>query len=252
MNHARRDSRPRAALVTGAARRIGRAIALELHHAGLDIALHYRGAAAQASALADQLNAVRAQSCTLHCADLGDARQRSTLADEVLAAHPTLSVLVNNASGFRATAFAETDEALFDAMLDSNLRGAYFLTRDLVPVLADNGGAIVNLLDMHLDRPLRGYSAYTAAKAGLASLTRSLAVELAPAIRVNGVAPGVILWPEGDAPFYANLREETVARTPLKRMGDPADIARTVRFLVMDAPFITGQIITVDGGLSLV
>lgn len=241
-----------AALVTGAAKRIGRAIARELHGAGYDIALHYRSAAEEAGELAAELNAARAQSCSLHCADLGDTSQRGALAAEVIAAHPQLAVLINNASGFRAATFADSDEALFDAMLDSNLRGAYFLTRDLAAVLSGNGGAIVNLLDMHLDRPLRGYSAYSAAKAGLASLTLSLAVELAPAIRVNGVAPGVILWPEDDAPFYEKMREDAVARTPLKRMGDPADIARTVRFLVTDAPFITGQVITVDGGLSLV
>lgn len=241
-----------AALVTGAAKRIGRAIARELHNAGYDIALHYRSAEDEAGELAAELNAERAQSCTLHRADLGDSLQRAALAAEVVTDHPRLAALVNNASGFRAAAFTDSDDALFDAMLDSNLRGAYFLTRDLTAALSSNGGAIVNLLDMHLTRPLGGYSAYTAAKAGLASLTLSLAVELAPAIRVNGVAPGVILWPEDDAPFYDKMREDAVARTPLKRMGEPADIARTVRFLVTDAPFITGQVITVDGGLSLV
>jgi pteridine reductase len=241
-----------AALITGAARRIGGAIAETLHVAGFDIALHYRSAAAEAQALSARLNAARPGSCTLHRADLGERLQLAQLANEVGAEHPGLAVLVNNASGFQAQAFADTADTLFDAMLDSNLRGAFFLTRDLVPALASNRGCIVNILDMHLDRPVRGYSAYTAAKAGLAALTRSLAVELAPAIRVNGVAPGVILWPDGEAPFYATVREETVARTPLQRMGEPTDIARTVCFLVTDAPFITGQVITVDGGLSLV
>jgi pteridine reductase len=241
-----------AALVTGAARRIGRAIAETLHDAGFDIALHYRSAADEAQALSARLNYARPYSCTLHRADLGSASQLAELANDVSAEHPGLAVLVNNASGFQAQAFAETTDTLFDAMLDSNLRGAFFLTRDLVPTLTSNCGCIVNILDMHLDRPAKGYSAYTAAKAGLGALTRSLAVELAPAIRVNGIAPGVILWPDGEAPFYATVREETVARTPLQRMGEPGDIARTVRFLVTEAPFITGQVITVDGGLSLV
>ena len=244
------DEKHGTALVTGAARRIGRAIALALHEAGYDIALHYRSSESDAQSLAEALNNKRPASCTLHRADLADRSALAAVAVEIRDAHPHLAVLVNNASGFRAKDFVSTDEALFDAMVDSNLRGAYFLTQALLPNM-DDGACIINILDMHLDRPLRGYSAYTAAKAGLESLTRSLAVELAPAIRVNGIAPGVMLWPEEDSVFDENLRKATLDRTPLQRMGDPTDIALTARFLVCDAPFVTGQVITVDGGLSL-
>lgn len=245
-----RNKRPGSALITGGARRIGRQIAETLHGAGFDVALHFHRSEQDARSVADILNGRRPDSCTLHRADLADRHEVSALAAEVLKAHPRLGVLVNNASGFQAESFADTGEALFDAMLDSNLRSAYFLTQALLPALR-SGGCVINMLDMHLDRPLRGYSAYTAAKAGLGALTKSLAVELAPDIRVNGIAPGVILWPEEDAVFYETLRRETVARTPLARMGDPDDIARTALFLACEAPFITGQIIVVDGGLSL-
>ena len=135
-------------------------------------------------------------------------------------------------------------------MIGSNLRGPYFLIQGLLPGM-DAGASIVNIIDVHVQRPLPDFNAYGAAKAGLASLTRSLAVELGPKVRVNGVAPGAILWPDGDEAYDSETRERTVAATPLKRLGDPADIARTVAFLACDAPFITGQVITVDGGRSL-
>lgn len=140
----------------------------------------------------------------------------------------------------------------FDDLLDANLRGPYFLIQGLLPLMQSRGASIVNLTDVNIDRPLHHYSAYTAAKAGLASLTRSLAVELAPHIRVNGIAPGVILWPEESGTFDAAMREKAIENAPLKRMGNPQDIARTVEFLACNAPFITGQIIAVDGGWSLV
>jgi pteridine reductase len=136
-------------------------------------------------------------------------------------------------------------------MLGSNLKGPYFLIQGLLPTLRDGGGTIVNIIDVHATHPLRNFNAYCAAKAGLASLTRSLAVELAPEVRVNGVSPGAILWPEGNANYDAAAREATVERTPLKRLGEPADIAKAVRYLACDAPFVTGQVIAVDGGRTL-
>jgi pteridine reductase len=166
--------------------------------------------------------------------------------------YPCLDLLVNNASGFDATPMATCTEAQFDAMLGSNLKGPYFLIQALLtPLRRSPAGSIVNILDVHVERPLRHYNAYCAAKAGLASLTRSLALELGPDLRVNGVAPGAILWPDGEEAYDSGTRQETVEKTPLRRTGDPSDIARTVGFLACDAPFVTGQVIAVDGGRSL-
>jgi pteridine reductase len=240
------------AVVTGGARRIGRAIALHLHGRGFDIALHYRSSRDSAQALADELCDERAGSCTLLQADLGDDAQVGSLAEEIIACYGAIDLLVNNASGFAPTPIETCSADAFDAMLNANLRGPYFLVQGLLPALQSGEASIVNLLDVHVERPLRNYNAYCAAKAGLASLTRSLALELAPAVRVNGVAPGAILWPEDEASFDDELREATLARTPLKRLGDPEDIARAVGYLTCDAPFVTGQVIVVDGGRGLV
>lgn len=240
------------ALVTGGARRIGRAIASHLHTLGFDIALHYRNSSSSAQALADELCAKRPGSCRLFQADLQDQAQAVALAADVLECYPSIKVLVNNASSFWATPIDSCTPAQFDSLLGANLRGPYFLIQGLLPGLRSGAASIVNILDVHIDTPLRDFNVYGAAKAGLASLTRSLAVELGPDIRVNGVAPGAILWPEGDDSYDAAMREHTVQQTPLKRLGEPMDIARTVGFLACDAPFITGQVIRVDGGRSLV
>ncbi|GAB5452364.1 MAG: pteridine reductase [Halioglobus sp.] len=238
------------AFVTGGARRIGRAVAQRLHSRGVDIALHYRSSAADAEQLAGEFNAARPDSCATFQADLESLDSVRALTTAVAARFGTLTLLVNNASGFAATPIGECTAAEFDAMVGSNLRGPYFLIQGLLPAIAP-GGSIVNILDVHIERPLPHYNAYGAAKAGLASLTRSLAVELGPDVRVNGVAPGAILWPEEGGAYDAATRERTLGATPLRRLGEPADIARTVAFLAFDAPFITGQIITVDGGRSL-
>ncbi len=241
----------RIAVITGAARRIGAAITRELHEAGFDIALHYRGSEAAAEQLAGELNTARAGSCRAYQADLNSAAGAAALGAAILAQHPSVDLLVNNASGFEPTALETCTEAAFDAMLGANLKGPYFLCQALLPGLRAAGGAIVNIIDVHAGQPLAGYNAYCAAKAGLASLTRSLALELAPAIRVNGVAPGAILWPDEGEHYDPATREDTIARTPLARLGEPADIARTVRFLACDAPFVTGQVLAVDGGRTL-
>ena len=242
----------RTALVTGAARRIGREIARHLHARGFDLALHYRSSAASAEGLADELCALRRDSCRLFQADLATAAGARQLGQAVADSYPSLDLLVNNASGFEATPLETCTEAEFDAMLGANLKGPYFLIQALLtPLRKAPGGSIVNILDVHVERPLRTYNAYCAAKGGLASLTRSLALELGPELRVNGVAPGAILWPDGEGAYDSDTRRETVAKTPLRRIGDPADIARTVGFLACDAPFITGQVIAVDGGRGL-
>jgi pteridine reductase len=239
------------AVVTGGAKRIGRAIAEHLHGMGFDIALHYRSSVDSAQELADELCGRRAGSCRLFHADLEDQAQVSALAIELLAQYSAIHLLVNNASGFAPTPIESCTPAQFDSMLASNLRAPYFLVQGLLPALR-GGASVINIIDVHADRPLRHFNAYSAAKAGLASLTRSLAVELGPDIRVNGVAPGAILWPEGNASHDQSARDRLVANTPLQCLGDPTDIARTVAFLACDAPFITGEVIVVDGGRSLV
>tara|TARA_R110000823_G_scaffold47903_5_gene121793 strand:+ start:995 stop:1891 length:897 start_codon:yes stop_codon:yes gene_type:complete len=240
----------RVAVVTGGARRIGAVVVRHLHARGFDIALHYRSSSADARHLRDELCALRADSCELFAADLANTAEVDALARALLGRYAVIDLLVNNASTFEPTPVDSCTPAQFDAMLGANLRGPYFLIQGLLRGL-EHGGSIVNLLDVHIERPLRHFNAYGAAKAGLASLTRSLALELGPAIRVNGVAPGAILWPEDDAAYDAAMRERTIAQTPLARLGEPEDIARTVAFLACDAPFITGEVITVDGGRGL-
>ena len=239
------------AVVTGGARRIGAAVARHLHGLGFDIALHYRASAADARALADDLAALRPGSCEIFRADLANPEDALAAAAAIRYRYPAIRLLVNNASGFAPTPIENCTPEQFDAMLGSNLRGPYFLIQGLLPAL-EYGASIVNILDTHIERPLPRFNAYVAAKASLAGLTRSLAVELAPDVRVNGVAPGAILWPDDGAAYNEHARHRTVAATPLGRLGDPSDIARTVAFLACDAPFITGQIIAVDGGRGLV
>lgn len=241
----------RVALVTGGARRIGSEIARHLHGVGYGIALHYRNSETDADALAAELCQLRADSCQTFRADLQSNPEIRAMAEAIRHRFGGLDLLVNNASGFSPTPIASCSEAAFDAMIDSNLKGPYFLIQALLGALRERSGSIVNIIDVHVERPLRHFNAYGAAKGGLASLTRSLALELGPEIRVNGIAPGAIVWPEGDDAYDAETRRETVARTPLKRLGEPADVARTVVFLARDAPFINGQIIVVDGGRGL-
>ena len=243
------------ALITGAAQRIGSEIARHLHRAGFTIALHYRNSSDQAQKLADELCLERPDSCHLFQADLHSLDEIRQLAEEVMQRYSGLSVLVNNASGFNHTPIEDCTAAQFDSLIGSNLKGPYFLIQALLPGLRQASGCIINILDIHTQRPLRHFNAYCAAKAGLASLTRGLALELGPEIRVNGVAPGAILWPDdgadADENYDETTRQEILENTPLKRKGEPGDIARTVHFLACDAPFITGDIITVDGGWSL-
>jgi pteridine reductase len=240
------------AVVTGGAQRIGREIVRHLHGAGYTVVLHYRSSDAAAQALTRQLNDIRPASCLPLRADLADLADLGALAQSVADRCDGIDLLVNNASGFSPTPIESCTEAAFDAMLNANLKGPYFLIQSFLPLLRARSGSIVNIIDVHVDFPLRDYNVYGAAKAGLAALTRSLALELGPDIRANGVSPGAILWPEGDSDAYDEAtRERTVARTPLQRLGEPADIARTVLFLAQQAPFINGQIIAVDGGRTL-
>lgn len=242
----------RVALVTGAAQRIGAAIARELHRAGCRVLVHYRSSAAGAEQLARELNAVRPDSCTTVQADLCRPDDVRELAARAATLVPGLDLLVNNASAFYATALGSVDEAQWNELFDANLKGAFFLSQALAPALARKQGAIVNIIDIHADIPLPRHAVYTMAKAGLAMMTRSLAVELGPSVRVNGVAPGAILWPEQpNAVLGAAHADALLAQTALKRMGTPEDIAGATRFLGLEAPYVTGQILAVDGGRNL-
>lgn len=235
-------------LVTGAARRVGADIARTLHAAGLRLAIHYRASTAAADALAQELNATRPDSAAAFAADLLDIGQLPQLVAAVVGRFGRLDGLINNASSFFPTPVGRIDAAAWDDLTGSNLKAPLFLAQAAAPHLVAAGGCIVNITDVHAERPLKGYPVYSAAKGGLLTLTRALAIELAPAVRVNAVAPGAIEWPENDSDFPPAEREAIVGHTLLKRTGTPADIARTVKFLVCDAPYITGQVINVDGG----
>jgi pteridine reductase len=237
-------------LVTGAARRVGAEIARTLHLGGTRVALHYRSSATQANALAAELNAIRASSAEIFQADLCDTAAAAGMVAKVVGRFGHLDALVNNASSFFATPIGAVDARAWEVLLGSNLKGPFFLAQAAAPHLRSRRGAIVNVTDIHAERPMRGYSVYCTAKAGLLGLTRALAVDLAPDVRVNAVAPGAIAWPDGGSDFPEPTRAAIVDQTLLKHIGTPADIARTVRFLIIDAPYITGQVLNVDGGRS--
>jgi len=238
------------ALITGAARRVGAEVARTLHRNGINIALHYRSSAAPAEALANELLAERPQSVLLVSGDLLDLDIIPGLIERTVAHFGRLDYLVNNASSFYPTPIGEIDARQWDELIGSNLRAPLFLSQAAVPHLRRSRGAIVNMVDIHADRPLKDHSVYVIAKAGVAMLTRSLARELGPEIRCNGIAPGAILWPESG--LSAQQRDAMLADIPLARRGDPADIATTVLFLLRDAHYISGQIVAVDGGRSVV
>jgi len=237
------------ALITGGARRVGAAIARELHAAGANVAIHYRKSANDAESLAAELNTSRPRSAATVQADLLDIAKLPGLVEFTVRSFGALDVLVNNASTFHATPVGEITPAAWDDLLGTNLRAPLFLSQAAVPALRKSGGLIINIVDIHALRPLRNYTVYCTAKAGLHMLTRSLAKELGPEIRVNGIAPGPVLWPEGESD--TSTRAKIIERTILKRMGTPADIARTALFFAAHAPFITGQILAVDGGRSV-
>lgn len=237
------------ALVTGAAKRIGAVIANTLHDAGANVAIHYHRSAAEAEQLAGQLNQRRPGSAFTVSADVREVAALERMAKEVLSRTGRLDVLVNNASNFYPTPLGSVTEEHWHDLIGSNLKAPLFLSQAVLPALRTARGVIINIVDVHSQRPLRDHPVYGAAKAGLAMLTRSLAKDLGPHIRVNGVSPGAILWP--DEGMSDPLRTAIIRQTALKRSGEPQDIAGAVLFLVRDAPYITGQIIAVDGGRSV-
>lgn len=237
-------------LVTGAAKRVGAEIARQIHAAGARVALHYRSAAAEAQGLAAEFNRQRPDSALLLRADLLNGSGRSALVQGAVERWGRLDAVINNASSFFPTPLDSVSEEQWEDLIGTNLKAPLFLAREAASFLRRSRGAIVNITDIHAERPLRGYAVYCAAKAGLTGLTRALALELAPEVRVNAVAPGPIQWPEGDV-IGAGERAAIVEHTLLKRVGEPADVARTALFLLADAPYVTGQIIAVDGGRSV-
>ena len=240
------------ALVTGAAKRIGAVIARTLHGAGANVAIHYNRSATEAEQLAAELNRRRATSAFTVGADMRDIAAVERMAAQVLeGTGGRLDVLVNNASNFYPTPIGTITLEQWDDLIGSNLKAPLFLSQALVPALRAARGVIVNIVDVHSQRPLRDHPVYGPAKAGLAMLTRSLAKDLGPDVRVNGVSPGAILWPDEGQGMSDALRAAIIKQTALKRAGEPEDIAAAVLFLVRDAPYVTGQIIAVDGGRSV-
>ena len=238
-------------LVTGGAKRVGAAICRRLHVAGANIALHYRSSEQEALALQAEWQALRPDSVYPVQADLLDPHALSCLVDETIRHFGRLDGLVSNASSFFPTPLEEIDEHQWHDLIGTNLKAPLLLAQAAAPELRRNQGAIINIVDIHADRPMRGHLLYSVAKAGLVGLTRALAQELSPHVRVNGVSPGVIVWPEHEDWDDELRRKQIVDHTLLKREGEPDDIAKTVLFLLHDAPYITGQIIAVDGGRSI-
>ncbi len=235
-------------LITGGAKRVGAAICRRMHASGANLMLHYRASAGEARLLQAELNGVRADSVALIQADLLDIAKLPSLVDQTVQRFGRLDALVNNASSFFSTPMGEILPAQWEDLIGTNVRAPLFLSQAAAAALRKSQGAIVNITDIHGERPLRHYVVYSIAKAALTGLTRSLARELAPEVRVNAVAPGPILWPDDAEQFDEVSRQRIISHTPLKREGTPDDIARAVHFLLEDAPYVTGETINVDGG----
>lgn len=243
------DLSGKVALITGAARRVGATIARQLHAEGMNLVLHYRSSRDEALALQEELHDIRADSVILVQSDLLHTGKLEALVHEAIRPWKRLDVLINNASTFYATPPGTATEQHWDDLVGSNMKAPFFLAQAAATKLKLNKGCIINITDIHAERPLKNYTIYNAAKAGLVMLTKSLARDLAPEIRVNAVSPGAIMWPEHDMDDI--MKQRIISRTALKRRGSPDDIASAILFLIRDAHYITGQTITVDGGRSL-
>ncbi len=237
------------ALITGAAHRIGATTARKLHAAGANIVLHYNASKIAAEALQLELNSKRSKSAHIVQGDLLDFNNLSGIINESVSEWNRLDILINNASTFYPTPVGVVEERAWDDLMGSNLKAPFFLAQSAARHLKQYNGCIVNIVDIHADRPLKLYSVYSIAKAGLVMLTKAMASELSPEVRVNAVAPGAILWPEHE--LDAAVKERIISRTLLKRQGSPHDIANAILFLVKDAGYISGQVLTVDGGRSI-
>ena len=239
----------RCVLVTGGAKRLGAAIGRRLHASGASLVVHFNESRPAADALVAELESARAGSALAVRADLQDVARLPALVEAALTRFGRLDVLVNNASTFYPTPMGTITPAQFDDLIGTNLRAPLFLSQAAAPALRESRGLIINMVDIHGRRPLRDHPVYSSAKAALIMLTKSLARELGPEVRVNGIAPGPVLWPERD--LDESLKAEIIAKTALKRPGSPEDIARAAHFFAVEAPYVTGQVIAVDGGRSL-
>ena len=240
---------PRVALVTGAARRIGAEIVRKLHAEGMNVILHYNGSHSAADEIANELNAQRENSVATLQFNLLDTENIDSFIQQAISIWGQLDVVVNNASTFYPTAIDDISIAHWNDLVGVNLQAPLFICKACASYLTQQHGCIVNIVDIHADRPLKGYPVYAIAKAGLAMLTKSMARELAPEVRVNGIAPGAIMWPEIED--YEAVHQEIIERTALKREGHPSDIADAAWYLINSATYVTGQIIAVDGGRTL-
>ena len=238
-------------LITGGAKRVGAAICRELHAHGASLMIHYNKSQTEARALQAELNLQRANSVAIIQGDLLNIAIMSNLVAETVNQFGKLDVLINNASTYYSTEIGKITEENWHDLVGSNLKAPMFLAQSAAPELRKNHGCIVNITDMHIERPKKGYVVYSVAKAGLVTLTKSLAHELSPEVRVNAVAPGPVQWPENNPQFDEVYRQRVISQTLLKKIGEPQDIAKAVKFLVADAPFITGHVLAVDGGRSL-
>jgi len=237
------------ALITGAAQRIGAQLARALHARSYNVVIHYNSSGAAAEQIARELNALRDNSACALSADMQDVSAVQQLATDAKAVWGRVDVLINNASSYYSTPWHSATEHDWDRLIGSNLKGPFFLTQALLPELAARNGSVINMIDIFAERPIREFPLYCMAKAGVAMLTKSLAVDYGKSVRVNGIAPGAILWPE--PPLSAVEQARMLAKIPTGQIGHPDDIVRTALFLIEDAPYINGQIIAVDGGLSL-
>ena len=238
-------------LITGGAKRVGAAICRELHAHGASLMIHYNKSQTEARALQAELNLQRANSVAIIQGDLLNIAIMSNLVAETVNQFGKLDVLINNASTYYSTEIGKITEENWHDLVGSNLKAPMFLAQSAAPELRKNHGCVVNITDMHIERPKKGYVVYSVAKAGLVTLTKSLAHELSPEVRVNAVAPGPVQWPENNPQFDEVYRQRVISQTLLKKIGEPQDIAKAVKFLVADAPFITGHVLAVDGGRSL-
>lgn len=238
-------------LITGGAKRVGAAICRVLHAQGAQLMVHYNTSVNEARALQAELNLIRSNSVAIVQGDLLNIDVLPNLVHETIKQFGKLDVLINNASTYYATEIGKINEDNWQDLIGSNLKAPVFLTQAAAAELRKNHGCVVNITDMHVERPKKGYIVYSVAKAGLVTLTKSLAHELGPEVRVNAVAPGPVQWPEGNPQFDEVYRQRVINQTLLKRVGEPEDVAKAVKFLIYDAPFVTGHVLAVDGGRSL-
>ncbi len=238
-------------LITGGAKRVGAAICRQLHAQGANLMIHYNTSVNEARALQAELNLMRPDSVAIIQGDLLNLAVLPNLVSETIKHFGRLDALINNASTYYPTEIGQINENNWQDLIGSNLKAPVFLAQAAAAELRKNHGCIVNITDMHIERPKKGYIVYSVAKAGLVTLTKSLAHELSPEVRVNAVAPGPVQWPEGNPQFDEVYRQRVINQTLLKRVGEPEDVAKAVKFLIYDAPFVTGHVLAVDGGRSL-